>query len=480
MLRSFRVANHKSFRDEAELLLLPAYDKSRPVVPVAGIFGANASGKSNLLDALRWLRSAVLDSYGRWEPGAGVPRTPFRLDPELAAQPSWYSVEVVVDGERYSYGVEIDDQRVTEEWLYTYPRNRRRVIFERKGDAIRLGSTVGEHRSRGELLARNTRSNALFLAVAAYNDLTEVAPVFRWLQTGIAVNPAAEVEEALLHRMSGADRPRMVALIRAADLGIQDITVRHHVSLPVAEAEQLFGYLRASTPADDSPQPDLMLLSEDDGMIVAEAKRTDETGRPAAVTGKEEAAAALARTAGPSGRIFITAPQVRSLQQMQQGLVQQTLVFHHGSHGGVLTFDEQSAGTKSWISLVLRTLQTLEYGGVLVVDEVDSSLHPHLTSRLIELFREPETNPRHAQLLFTTHDATLLDEETLARDEIWFVEKNPDSGTTALYPLTDFRPRKHENVEGRYLAGGYGAVPVLTYTQFRKAIERDRSHRAAA
>src|SRR5258707_15657281 len=121
VLRSFRVANHKSIRDEVELSLLPAYDKSRPTLPVAGIFGANASGKSNLLDALRWMRLAVEASFAVWGPDVGVPRFPFRIDPTWENKPSLYCVEAIVDGVRTTYGFQVDDERVLEEWLYVYP-----------------------------------------------------------------------------------------------------------------------------------------------------------------------------------------------------------------------------------------------------------------------------------------------------------------------------------------------------------------------
>ena len=125
MLRSFRVANHRSIRDEQELLFDPAYDKSTSVVPVAAVFGANASGKSNLLDVLRWLRDAVLTSFAAWQPGSGIPRTPFRLDPHAAELPSSCCVEILVAGLRYSYGIEVDDDKVRQEWLYSYPHSRR-------------------------------------------------------------------------------------------------------------------------------------------------------------------------------------------------------------------------------------------------------------------------------------------------------------------------------------------------------------------
>jgi hypothetical protein len=430
MLRSFRFANHKSFRDEAELLLMPAYDKTRPVVPVAGIFGANASGKSNLLDALRWLQAAVLDSYHAWSPGLGVPRHPFRLEPGAAASPSGFSIGVTIDGVQYAYGLEVDDREIREEWLYSYPRNRRRIIFERSNRDIRLGSTVADYRARGGMLARNTRSNAIFLTVAAHNDLAEVQPVYLWFEDCLVFSDDTTfATDDLARRLSQADGDRVVGLIRAADLGISDITVQQHVGLPAELTERL-----------------------------AEAERTRDS--------------TLARRRLVSdGSVYFSKLEEQPSQH---------LLFHHGHHRASLSLYDQSVGTRSWLNLVVHALRTLECGGLLVVDEVDASIHPHLTSRLIGLFRDMETNPLHAQLLFTTHDATLLDEEILARDEVWFVEKYPDSGATKLYPLTDFHPRKNENVEGRYLAGGYGAVPVLTHTGFREAIETGRGTRAAA
>src|SRR5215475_14366532 len=185
MLLSFRVENHRSLRAEPELVLTPVYDKSRPVVPVAAIFGANASGKSNLLDALDFMRHAVRRSHAEWEVGAGIPRTPFKLDPAALAEPSVYVVELLLDGVRHIYGFEIDNEQVREEWLYAYPRNRRRVIFDREGQQIRLGSTIAEHRSRSALFADLTRHNALFLSVAAHFNVAELLPLYEWFRIGI-------------------------------------------------------------------------------------------------------------------------------------------------------------------------------------------------------------------------------------------------------------------------------------------------------
>jgi hypothetical protein len=454
VLRSFRVENHKSFRDEAELLLLPAYDKSRPVVPVAGIFGANASGKSNFLDALRWLQAAVRESYAQWEPGAGVPRTPFRLDPDASGRPSAYCVELVLDEGRYTYGLAVDDDRVVEEWLYTYPHNRKRVIFERTDGEVRLGSTIPDYRNRGGQLARQTRDNALFLSSAAHNDLSQTQPVYHWFRAGLQFADGAAVAGGeLLRRLSDEhQRAAVVALIGAADLGIRDITG----------------------------------LDEERGAAAVRAMLRE-------ALSSQEFMDALAKASDASPLASLMAQQMESPQTKDaflQLLYEQLegrpdlrpgrLRFHHGDSRASLTLDEQSAGTRSWIGLVSVALDAVATGSLMVVDEIDASLHPQLTARLVNLFRDSDTNPGGAQLLFATHDVTLLDDDVLARDEIWFVEKEPSSGASRLYPLTDFHPRKNEDVQGRYLAGGYGAVPILADYRFRRAVGAERARDAAA
>ena len=386
MLRSFRVANHKSIKAEQELLLMPAYAKERPAVPVAAVFGANASGKSNLLGALRWMCTAVRESYANWEPGTGLPRDPFLLDHAAAGESSLFVVALVLDGVRWTYGFTVDDRRVAGEWLYTYPHNRKRAVFERDGGAWSFGSGVPQAESG--LLRGLTRDNALFLSVASRSDFEPTARVYGWFQRGVRfAQPASDgVVDAVarrLERASDLERDRFVDLVRAADLGIADLRVDHLAP-----------------------------------------SRTD--------------------------------------QDIRDGRTD--LLFLHSPSDAPLHIDEQSAGTVAWLSLLTSALSTLETGGLLCVDEIDTSLHPRLTARLIELFHDPGINRHDAQLIFTTHDATLLGtsfgDEILARDEVWFVEKDAQ-GRTTLYPLTDFHPRKDENTERRYLGGSYGAVPAV-------------------
>lgn len=396
MLRSFRVANHRSMRDEQELVLLPAYEKPREVVSVAAIFGANAGGKTTVLDAPGFLQRIVRDSYRTWEPGSGIPRRPFLLDPARSLEPSTYAVDLVLDSVRYVYGISIDDQVVRDEWLYRYPHGRKQVVFERDGDEIRLGSTVSDYRGRQRFLNEVTRGNASALGSGAMIDLSEVEPVYDWFRRRLRVHmhpagtTAAAAEAVTLLGSRGTEKERLVELLRAADLGITDLQVER------------------------------------------------------APSGKE--------------RLWSGTHELR---------------FLHGQSGVALSAAEQSAGTLAWLGLLVSALGALDAGGVLCVDEIDASLHPRLTARLVGMFKDEETNPRSAQLVFTTHDASLLGTSTggevLARDEVWFVEKDRD-GATALFPLTDFKPRQQENTERRYLGGSYGAVPIVSDDDLRHAM----------
>jgi predicted ATPase len=424
VLRSFRVANHRSIRDEQELLLMPVYDKARPALPIAAVFGANASGKSNLLDALLFVGQAVRNSYQRWSPTQAVPRQTFRLDQEHRDAPSWYVVEILVAGVRWTYGFEISDERVVEEWLYTYPRNRRRVIFEREGAEFRFGTTVRTSRERSRVLKELTRDNALFISVAAQSGMSDVLPVYRWFAEQL-VFPQREpgLDELADYLTTNTGRwPEVRALISAADLGVSGFGLRRH------------------------PQEDVQ----------------------AAIARRAEAEAAAQRSLQGDGTNVEAIADLRAAERQLAVLHKRAreprLHLLHGANGVEFELNDESAGTLSWLALIPSVLTALEDGRTLLVDELDPSLHPRLLVRLLELFRDPAANTGGGQLIFTTHDASLLGTSfgtsVLERDEVWFVEKSAD-GATQLIALADFHPRKDENTERRYLGGSYGAVPAV-------------------
>jgi predicted ATPase len=427
MLRSFLVANHKSIRDEHELSLVPAHGKGRRVVPVAAVFGANASGKSNLLDALRFMRSAVGASFRSWDADEGVPRSPFRLDALAAARPSTFQVDLELGGVRHVYGFSVDDRSVREEWLYSYAHRKRNVVFQRDGRKVSLGPSVPDRRGREEVLGGLLRDNALLLSTGAQTGQAEFAGMARWFGTDLVSlrdqPPLAQRIEKALSSYRGV----LIDLVRDADLGIVDLRVEIRKITEdlatVQEAERVRESIRYA-------EERLDFADDEDARRSFVAMRADLSDRLRVLTRRR------------------SYPEV---------------VFLHGQGRTTMSLRDQSEGTVAWLRLVIAALQSLDQGGVLMVDEADISIHPQLIARLIELFRGP-ANSRGAQLVFATYDATLLGTnvgaEILRRDEIWFVEKQPDQ-TTKLYPLTGLRPREEGDREKRHAAGGHGAVPAV-------------------
>jgi hypothetical protein len=198
---------------------------------VVAIYGANASGKSNLIHALGYLRDMVVNSDRKAEPGLGVTRTPFRLDPEVARSPSSFDFDAVIDGTHYSYGFVVDDDAVVEEWLYRYPKKRRQVVFAREGSSYRYGTTTSADLREAEGI---TAENVLFMSVAARAGKSEVVPVYRWMRAMQLPSPPMShlpargglLSARLVQAAEDADRHRVVlGLLRAADLGVEEFGV---------------------------------------------------------------------------------------------------------------------------------------------------------------------------------------------------------------------------------------------------------------
>jgi hypothetical protein len=411
VLLSFRVANHRSIRQEQQLNLHPVYNDDRPqdtewqAVPVAGVFGANASGKSNLLDALQYMARMVVFSHRDAEPDGGIRRHPFLLDDRAKDETSWYVADLLLEGVRYTYGFAVDDERVTEEWLDSYPKGKKRQLFCREGDAVHPGAS--QDTQELGLVGSITEPNVLFLSLAARSRQRDFRPVYDWFAQRLQFRRTSDSRPyglSTMRALEDADRyPEIMHLLRAADLGIEECGTER----VVMDEEILRRQYGTRIP------PRLLRELEDEG--------PREMVRP---------------WVGHRGR---------------NGIVQMDL------------YDE-SAGTRALLEQAPRFLSVLRRGGTFVVDEIDASLHSLLTARLTGLFQNPETNPHGAQLIFTTHDPSLLGrrdgEEILKRDQVWFVEKD-SFGETTLYSLADFKPRKDENRERRYLGGSYGGIPFI-------------------
>ena len=424
MLVQFRVSNHRSIRDEQELTLTTSGPRSdtpsapkkllgASIVRVAGLYGANASGKSNVLEALRFMRNAVARSHRFWKPDGGVPREPFLLDASSRKRDSEYEVDFLIEDVPYTYGFRVDSERVTGEWLYRYPHGRRQVLFRRdNASKYSFGKNLkGPNRE----IASLTRDNSLYLSAAAQNNHKQIQPVFNWITRNIDfVSPVNTHLGVSFGQMRFVEDPRtraqVLTLLRASDLGITGIKVQE---------EALDDKVAAAMEAM------VKVFQEVDGGSAPPNVQVDKSQRTV------------------------------------------SLVHQSADHpsGVPLSLDAESTGTKVMLYMATPLLGALGEGGVLCIDELHSSLHSRIAREIVALFQDPDRNPKNAQLIFNTHDTNLLGDvgyegSLLHRDQVWFTEKDA-VGATKVYPLTDFNPRKNENLERGYLQGRYGAIPFL-------------------
>jgi predicted ATPase len=407
MLLRFEVSNHRSIMDPVELSMI-AVDEDRPatrgfarlserVLTTSAIYGANASGKSNVLKALDWLADAVDQSLRQWQDH--VPRQPFKFGAGSSSN-STYEVEMMVDEVRYTYAVEVDDSAIVSEALFSYPERRRRVLFEREGMALSFRRGLTVFSAARELLTPTT----LALSAALRFDDREIGAFGRAL-TGIrAINffpgvrrrmprprdQAGSATRSLFGAAGGDPDARRIALgmLQVADLGVDDIEIER----------------------------------------------------------------------GPAGR----SPE-------GQGYLLR-LVHCAGEERVAFDFNDESAGTRAWFYLIGPVLEALRTGQIVLFDELDASLHPKLSSHLLGLFQDEETNPHGAQLIFTTHDASLLAE--LNRDEVWITEKGRNGATrlTALAEYGGDKVRRSTNLERAYLQGRFGGLPQFDEQTLRQTL----------
>ena len=415
MLVEFRVKNFRSLRDEQVLSLVASKDKTLQdthtvatglkaapsLLRSAVVYGANASGKSNLIKALQYMRGVVVESATVIQPGQTYGVQPFRLDAVSAKEPTEFEVTFILDGTRYQYGFSMTSQRIISEHLLVYKAFKPQRWFERQFDS-ETGKDVYDFGS-GLKGAKNlwegaTRPNALFLSMAVQLNSEALRPVFDWFVNGLVIvneqsqlNPQMSIQ--MLKQAEG--RKRICDFLTAADISIADIEVVTR-------------------------------------KVMGQAVHFD------LVAGKTE----------------VRAEEMEDHQ----------LRFSHVTENGkaVLDLMDESSGTRNLLFLAGPVMDILRKGQTLVIDELDTSLHTLLVRELVRLFHRPEINTGAAQLIFTTHDTSLLDAPDLfRRDQIWLVEKETDQ-TSSLVSLSEFSPRKNEVLERGYLMGRYGAVPFLS------------------
>lgn len=417
MLVEFSVTNFRSIRTTQSLSLVASADRdheaSNVVMNVAPgvdrllrcavIYGANAAGKSNLILALDLLRDMVVGSATETSKSIRSAIKPYRLD-ELITEPSSFELVFVARGVKYQYGFSANSERVVEEWLYAFPEKRAQLWFHRTtGKDGKYNWKFGPSlRGPKQIWSNSTKDGALLLSVAGQLKSDQLQIVYDWFEEYLRVLTSGEVSPNFSKsQLARPDlREKITSFMRNCDISFNEIAVREK--------------------------------SVDKEHLDRISKLLPDEQRDAVM---------------------------KHLIEMESSEV---VISRLNSAGEAVWFeyDEESRGTRKLFEYAGPLLDTLSSGYVMVVDELNNSMHPLLAKEIIRLVNDGNINKANAQLIVVTHSTSMLDLDLLRRDQVWFAEKN--QGATEIYPLTDFKPRKDASLAKGYLQGRYGAVPYLS------------------
>lgn len=380
MLIEFSVKNYRSFWGTQTLSMSAGAskdlrDENTFAPPVEGlprllrsavVYGANASGKSNLIKALDFMQEFVLSSSKESQEGEKIKRKPFLLHPEGTSKESEFEAVFVEDDIRYQYGFSVTGERVTHEWLLAYPGNRAQRWFERSYDPKNekeewyFGAKFSGPK---KIWQKSTRSNALFLSTAVQLNCEQLQSVYHWFKSLVVISHGELIERSFTAEIceDKEDCKDILKFLKGADIDVDEIEIK----------ERKFDSLSLPPEMPD----DLKNILEKD----------------------------------------------------LQGKSFKEVFFKHqltnSNDFALLPLSEESDGTQKLFAYAAPWLDVLHNGRVLIVDELDTSFHPHLVQYLLKLIHNSESNKANGQLVFSTHDTSILDSKILRRDQIWFMEK---------------------------------------------------------
>lgn len=402
MILEFSVKNFLSFKEKVTFSMIANSNKElndnyveiggNKVLKSAAIYGANASGKSNLFKILT-LVVLMLRSSNSVDINAKLPLIPFKLDKGSVNKPSEFEIKFIFDETRYVYGFIADKDKIYDEYLYYYPNGRETKIFDRT-NINEYSYTQKDEKILREIEAKNAQ-NKFFLATATNWNFDKTKAAYNFLTNGIGTCNNLEILKNMAYKMYETNPDYLkdfaIDFLQKADFNIEDYQI-----------SQI-----------DVPGEFLTAIPE-----------------------------------------FITKTLPDKPKAYQ-------VLFKHKNSDNYLSIDEESLGTQMIFAFIPFLADSLKNKKVLIIDELDKSLHPFLVQYIVEIFNDAEINKNGSQLIFNTHDTNLLDLNILRRDQIWFTEKNSETGESDLYSLSDFSVRKQENVEKGYMLGRYGAVPFI-------------------
>ncbi len=431
MIVKFCVTNFRSIRETVELNLEKSslrglgsnhfnVDKRLKLLKSSIIFGPNASGKSSLLRAFKALEYLVKKSSSFKPDDKIAPYEPHRLESSFSTNPVIFEIEFISNAIRYEYFLSFYQNQIEKEELHYFPNAVRTLLFSRLiGKEIKFGEY---YRGGKKTIEKLLLPNQLFLSKAAENNVESILDVYRFFDAGLMVFPFLEdyretTLSKLFARRLAEDKnskfsKRFNKLICALDTGISSVT---------AEEVDWEKYRFPSNTPDEFKS------------------------------------------------------QFR--EQFKYDIKTQHPFFNGKEQIGSESFEleDESTGTKSLFVIGGIILDALEAGRVLVVDEFEKNLHPSITQFLINLFHNPNTNPKSAQLIFATHDITQLSDDSFRRDQVWFTEKN-EFGATSLYRCSDIKGiRLGTPLDKWYASGRFGATPLINEVDFLIEMQEDEA-----
>lgn len=417
MLIEFSVENFMSIKQKVTLSMLAGkgsehlnnttkINNEQRILNTAAIYGANASGKSNLFKALTTAIILVRKSSMMQINQKLSDLIPFKFDVDSIKGPSKFEFIFVTNNKKYIYGFSADKDKVYEEYLYHYLSAKPSKIFERR-NTNEYEYTQNEQKELSSIEEKNTE-NKLFLATATAWNYSKTKEAYMWFAEYIdTFNDYNSLPNLSFGKYENDNDGKLknftLNLLKEADININDFYIdKQEMNLNDIADPVLLDFLKNN--------PDKIVKGVT-RKVTTKHHIEDENGNKLVIP--------------------------------------------------TLNLMEESVGTINLFFLSPILKETLEKGKIIVIDEIDKSLHPLLVNYIIELFHDEDINKNGAQLIFNTHDTNMLDLDIFRRDQIYFAEKNTKTGETTLFALDDFSVRKNENVRMGYLIGRYGAIPIL-------------------
>ena len=417
MLIEFSITNYLSICERQTLSLVASgvyrelqdnvFSTDLPRLPrllkSAVIYGPNAAGKSNFIRGALFMWDFILNS-AKGQEGDFIDVRPFLLNSRMAQEPSVFEMTFIEKGVRYQYGFSVTTERVQHEWLLAYPTGRSQRWFERffDPDTGKESWSLNKKFLPGnrEVWRDATRSNALFLSTAIQLNSLPLRPVFDWFDKRLRVfRPHADISREFSASLcqSAEGRLQVLKFLNQADMDIEGIQVESRM-VGDLWMDDLPEGVRSALQKEMSGQELIEVLLE---------RSTSDTGTP----------------------------------------VQ-------------LPWESESRGTQKLFAMAWPWINVFTEGRILFMDEMDTSLHHHIVRFLFGMVHSTGTNKNNAQLICTTHDTALLDNNHFRRDQFWMMEKSADR-CSEIYPMSDFDVERGEALQRGYLEGKFGAIPAL-------------------